>query len=42
MDPNYKEVKEFTEENIKTYKFPFGQMAREALDNSPGSDAVLD
>ena len=42
VDPYYKIVKEFTQENLKSYPFPFGQMAREVLRESPGSDAIID
>ena len=34
-------AKKFNEETIKTNKYPFGQMVREVLNDSPGS-AVLD
>ena len=41
VDPHYKELKEFNETNIQTYKYPFGQMVREVLNDSPGSQPVL-
>ena len=40
VDPHYHEVTEFNEDNIKNYKYPFGQMAREVLSDSPGYDLV--
>lgn len=31
VDPDYKKLPVFNEENIKTYKFPFGEMARDIM-----------
>ena len=32
-DPRYKNFTVFDDENIKIYKFPFGEMAREIMDS---------
>ncbi len=32
MDPNYNKTPVFDEDNIRTYEYPFGEMAREILD----------
>ena len=40
VDPYYNDLKEFNEKNIKNYKYPFGQMAREVLDDYPASDVI--
>jgi len=31
VDPDYKKIPSFDEKNITTYKFPFGEMAREIM-----------
>lgn len=33
VDPNYENLKEFNETNIQTYDYPFGEMAREVLED---------
>lgn len=38
MDPNYNKTPVFDEDNIRTYKYPFGEMAREILSESPVID----
>lgn len=32
VDPRYKEIPLFDESNIKTYPYPFGELAREIVD----------
>ena len=31
VDPGYKKIQDFDENNIRNYTFPFGEMAREII-----------